>query len=69
MSSDEDGMPRVVPIRKQKCPLCGKPTVDEVRPFCSRRCADLDLGAWLKESYRIPAEEEASFDDEFSGEE
>jgi uncharacterized protein len=36
------------------CPICGKPVVDELRPFCSRRCADVDLGRWLTEQYRIP---------------
>ncbi|MBL9051201.1 MAG: DNA gyrase inhibitor YacG [Tabrizicola sp.] len=38
------------------CPVCGKPTDAAYRPFCSRRCADVDLGRWLTESYRIPAE-------------
>ena len=43
------------------CPICGKPVAPDYRPFCSRRCADVDLGRWLNESYRIPAtsEEEA----------
>ena len=36
------------------CPVCGKATVQEVRPFCSRRCADVDLGRWLNEDYRLP---------------
>jgi len=26
------------------------------RPFCSRRCADIDLGRWLTGSYVIPGE-------------
>lgn len=39
------------------CPICGKPVVAAYRPFCSRRCADVDLGRWLTESYRVPAEE------------
>jgi uncharacterized protein len=38
------------------CPICGKPVVAAYRPFCSRRCSDVDLGRWLTESYRIPAE-------------
>jgi hypothetical protein len=38
------------------CPICSKPTAADYRPFCSRRCADVDLGRWLNESYRIPAE-------------
>lgn len=40
---------------KRECPICGAATVDRFRPFCSRRCADIDLGRWFKESYRIPA--------------
>lgn len=40
-----------------KCPVCGKPADLKVRPFCSKRCADIDLGRWLKESYRVPTEE------------
>lgn len=39
------------------CPVCGKPAEAAYRPFCSRRCADLDLGRWFNEDYRIPAEE------------
>ena len=38
------------------CPVCGKAVAAAYRPFCSRRCADVDLGRWLTESYRIPAE-------------
>jgi uncharacterized protein len=37
-----------------KCPLCGKLPVERFRPFCSKRCADLDLGQWLKGGYAIP---------------
>jgi uncharacterized protein len=39
------------------CPICGKAVAPEYRPFCSRRCADVDLGRWLTESYRLPATE------------
>lgn len=39
------------------CPVCGKAPAPAYRPFCSRRCADVDLGRWLTESYRIPAAE------------
>jgi len=38
------------------CPICGKDPAEKYRPFCSRRCADLDLGRWLKGAYAIPAE-------------
>lgn len=37
------------------CPICGKPRVAEYRPFCSRRCADVDLNRWLSGTYAIPA--------------
>jgi uncharacterized protein len=39
------------------CPICGKPAVPQHRPFCSARCAQIDLGRWLKGDYRIPTEE------------
>lgn len=38
------------------CPICGKEALEKYRPFCSKRCADIDLGRWLKGSYAIPAE-------------
>jgi endogenous inhibitor of DNA gyrase (YacG/DUF329 family) len=37
------------------CPICRKAqAAAKFAPFCSRRCADLDLGRWLKGSYAIP---------------
>jgi uncharacterized protein len=36
------------------CPICRKPPDPKYRPFCSRRCADVDLGRWLTGSYVIP---------------
>jgi hypothetical protein len=36
------------------CAICGKPAVEKFKPFCSARCADIDLGRWLKGSYVIP---------------
>ncbi len=38
------------------CPMCNKPTVEKYRPFCSKRCADLDLAKWLSGSYAFPSE-------------
>jgi endogenous inhibitor of DNA gyrase (YacG/DUF329 family) len=35
------------------CPICGKPAQADFRPFCSRRCADVDLNRWLKGLYSI----------------
>lgn len=43
---------------KAKCPQCGKPTEQAYRPFCSKRCADVDLGHWLNESYVLPGDSE-----------
>ena len=40
------------------CPTCGKPAVEESRPFCSRRCANVDLQRWLSGVYAIPSVEE-----------
>jgi endogenous inhibitor of DNA gyrase (YacG/DUF329 family) len=45
------------------CPICGKPAVEDVRPFCSRRCADVDLGRWLTGHYRVPSERNDPEDD------
>jgi endogenous inhibitor of DNA gyrase (YacG/DUF329 family) len=36
------------------CPICSKPRDAKFRPFCSKRCADLDLGRWLRGEYAIP---------------
>ena len=40
------------------CPICGEPTVQSYRPFCSKRCADLDLAKWLNGSYSVPSEDQ-----------
>jgi hypothetical protein len=40
--------------RPGKCPICKAPSVNEYRPFCSRRCADVDLARWLRGAYVIP---------------
>ncbi len=39
------------------CPICGKPPQAPHAPFCSRRCADMDLHRWLSEGYRVPTDE------------
>ncbi|WP_370229342.1 DNA gyrase inhibitor YacG, partial [Cognatishimia sp.] len=43
------------------CPICQKPTDKAYRPFCSKRCADIDLAKWLNEDYTVPAREEDPF--------
>jgi hypothetical protein len=40
-----------------RCPECSKPYDARYAPFCSRRCADVDLHRWLSEGYAIPSEE------------
>ncbi len=55
MSDDVDN--KVVPLKQRPCPVCRKPATAKHRPFCSKRCADLDLGQWLDGGYRIPTEE------------
>lgn len=45
------------------CPICGKPTVQAFRPFCSKRCREIDLGRWLTGSYVIPGDEGPPADD------
>ena len=42
--------------KKRACPICGKPTAETYRPFCSKRCADVDLGRWLDGRYAVPGE-------------
>jgi endogenous inhibitor of DNA gyrase (YacG/DUF329 family) len=49
---------------KQKCPVCGKPQHPDHKPFCSKRCADIDLGRWLTESYTLPIRANPDEDDE-----
>ena len=41
---------------KNKCPECGRPTVEAHKPFCSARCRQIDLGRWLKGDYVIPGD-------------
>ncbi len=41
-----------------KCPICGKPAEPKHRPFCSPRCADVDLQRWFTGRYVVPASED-----------
>lgn len=38
----------------EQCPICKNPTHEAFKPFCSKRCSDVDLGRWLKGNYAIP---------------
>lgn len=48
----------------KSCAICGKPRVRQFSPFCSPRCADVDLGRWLKGGYVIPGRAEDETSDE-----
>ena len=37
------------------CPICDRAVVIAFEPFCSKRCADVDLSKWLSGSYAIPS--------------
>ena len=41
-----------------RCPICGRASSERYRPFCSRRCADVDLSRWLRGTYAIPDTDE-----------
>lgn len=47
-----------------RCPICKKPTVKDYRPFCSKRCADADLGHWLAGDYAVAGEPVKTHDEE-----
>ncbi|MEL0012347.1 MAG: DNA gyrase inhibitor YacG, partial [Alphaproteobacteria bacterium] len=38
----------------KNCPICTRPVAEKHRPFCSERCANVDLSRWLGGEYRIP---------------
>ena len=43
-------------VRHPKCPICRKPASDDYRPFCGKRCADVDLNRWFEGRYAVPGE-------------
>jgi uncharacterized protein len=46
----------------KSCPICAKPVVQQFRPFCSQRCADVDLNRWLSGAYVVPGKQEEDED-------
>jgi endogenous inhibitor of DNA gyrase (YacG/DUF329 family) len=55
MADNENLAPDVAAaVTGKPCAVCGKPALARYKPFCSARCADIDLGRWLKGSYVIP---------------
>ena len=55
-------MPDSTTPRLAPCPLCGKMSVHQFRPFCSKRCADVDLNRWLSGVYAVPVKPEEDED-------
>jgi endogenous inhibitor of DNA gyrase (YacG/DUF329 family) len=63
-------MSRPVDIaRVQRCPICSKSAAEQFQPFCSRRCADVDLNRWLSGVYVVPAKPEEDEDGRVEDEE
>jgi len=50
-------------MTERQCPICGKPASPERRPFCSRRCADVDLQRWFRGAYAVPGAKAQSEED------
>jgi uncharacterized protein len=47
-------------MKRRRCPICAKPVDPAFRPFCSRRCADVDLQRWLSGGYVVAAADDES---------
>jgi hypothetical protein len=55
---------RKVPAARSSCPVCGRPMDLAFKPFCSKRCADIDLNRWLSGVYAIPTKDDEDEDGE-----
>lgn len=55
-------MTKPVANSNKPCPICGKPAAEKFKPFCSARCADVDLHRWLGGVYRVETEESGDND-------
>ena len=49
---------------RNACPICGKPVAATFKPFCSKRCADVDLNRWLSGVYAVPVTEDEEEDEQ-----
>ena len=56
MGPPEDRYPQSMTAKP--CPICKRPVSETYAPFCSKRCADVDLQRWFSGAYAIPASEE-----------
>jgi endogenous inhibitor of DNA gyrase (YacG/DUF329 family) len=48
---------------RARCPICGKQADELFRPFCSKRCGDVDLHRWLAGVYAVPMTEDEEEDE------
>jgi endogenous inhibitor of DNA gyrase (YacG/DUF329 family) len=62
--ADNDQPPDGGAAPRKPCPICSKPSLEKYKPFCSKRCADVDLAKWLGGRYAIPAAENEDEDAE-----
>ena len=46
--------PQAKVSQRKGCAICGKPRDPRYDPFCSKRCADVDLHHWLSGAYVVP---------------
>ena len=56
--------PETAAWKGARCPICSAPTEQAFRPFCSRRCADVDLSRWMRGAYAIPGRADVDEDGE-----
>lgn len=48
--------------KRNTCPNCGDAAVEAYAPFCTRRCAEVDLGHWFNENYVIAGRDAEDMD-------
>ncbi len=64
-SAKPDGdKPGTAAVKSGRCPICTAPAETGFRPFCSRRCSDVDLSRWLRGAYAIPGRADVDEDGE-----
>jgi uncharacterized protein len=60
-----DNVVKLKPTRP--CPICGKSSSQQFHPFCSARCADIDLNRWLSGAYVLPSQPEEEISEDGAG--
>jgi endogenous inhibitor of DNA gyrase (YacG/DUF329 family) len=53
-----------MPTAEPRCPICGARRDPSFRPFCSKKCADVDLLRWFNGDYSIETDDASSDDAE-----